>query len=271
MNNLNGKRMRVANTSSSGVVSADTALTLEQRGDLVQGHYEGGTIVAGRLLGRSSGTELRFCYVQVDTAGHTDAGTSVGTIDVLPDGRLRLTESFTWFTRPDSGSNVFEEIQGAAAAGGRSLRRVDVFFYGLFMDEDLLRAKGLRPERIERAVVDGFALRIGQRAALVPEPGRQVHGLLMSLTLSELERLYADPGVRAYQPEAVLAQLAHGGAIAALCYNLPTPPAADEPNTEYVVKLRAVAAKAGLPAGYIESFSTFEHSPSPSSAGRVKT
>lgn len=32
-------------------------------------------------------------------------------------------------------------------------RRADVFFYGLFMDPDLLRSKGLRPEGAELASV----------------------------------------------------------------------------------------------------------------------
>jgi len=49
------------------------------------------------------------------------------------------------------------------------LRRADVFFYGLFMDEELLHAKGVKPESAEHAAVDGFALRIGQREAPVAE------------------------------------------------------------------------------------------------------
>src|SRR6202162_5131717 len=65
-------------------------------------------------------------------------------------------------------------------------RRVEVFFHGLFMDEDLLRGKGLEPEGGEIAAIDGFALRIGQRAALVPTPGAKVYGLVFSLTRSEL-------------------------------------------------------------------------------------
>ena len=132
-------------------------------------------------------------------------------------------------------------------------RRADVFFYGLFMDEELLRGKGLQPEGGELASVDGLALRIGQRAALVPTPGARVHGLVMSLTISELDRLYAEPSVQAYKPQAVLAQLASGGVIAALCYNLSQPPAATERNPEYATKLRAVAQKVGLPAEYVAS------------------
>lgn len=133
------------------------------------------------------------------------------------------------------------------------MRRADVFFYGLFMDEELLRAKGLDPQGPEAAAVDGLALRIGQRAALVPSPSGRVHGLVMSLTLAELERLYSEPSVQAYQPQAVLAQLAGGGTIAALCYNLSRPPEARERNPEYAAKLRAVAQRVGLPAEYIAS------------------
>jgi gamma-glutamyl AIG2-like cyclotransferase len=133
------------------------------------------------------------------------------------------------------------------------MRRADVFFYGLFMDEELLRAKGLKPKGAELAAVDGLALRIGQRAALVPSPGARVHGVIISLTLAELDRLYSEPSVQAYQPQAVLAQLASGGTIAALCYNLSSPPASTERNPEYAAKLRALAEKVGLPAEYVAS------------------
>jgi hypothetical protein len=85
-------------------------------------------------------------------------------------------------------------------------RRVEVFFYGLFMDEELLRGKGLETEGGEIAAVDGFALRIGQRAPLVPTPGAKVYGLVFSLTRSELDRLYSESSVQAYKPQAVLAQ-----------------------------------------------------------------
>lgn len=121
------------------------------------------------------------------------------------------------------------------------------------MDEELLRAKGLEPQGAELAAVDGFVLRIGQRAALVPAPGGRVHGLVFSFTQSELDRLYSEPSVQAYRPQAVLAQLASGGVIAALCYNLSEPPPPGERNPEYAAKLRALAQKIGLPAEYVAS------------------
>ena len=132
-------------------------------------------------------------------------------------------------------------------------RRAEVFFYGLFMDPEVLRAKGIAAEDGEVASVRGFALRIGQRAALVPHPTARVYGILMSLTLGDLERLYSEPSVQAYRPQAVLVQLNPDGVIAALCYNIPIPPGPGERNPEYVEKLRSTAQKVGLPPEYVAS------------------
>ena len=133
-----------------------------------------------------------------------------------------------------------------------SSRRTEVFFYGLFMDQGLLESKGLSPSNSEIASVSGLALRIGQRATLVPDEKGKVYGIVMSLSLDEVERLYADPTVQAYRPQAVLARLAGGGQVAALCYNLREPPLPSERNPDYAAKLRAVAEKVGLPKEYVE-------------------
>ena len=130
-------------------------------------------------------------------------------------------------------------------------RSVDVFFYGLFMDEAALREKGFQPANARRARVDGFALRLGARATLIPEAAKSVHGMLMSLTHRELEQLYAEPSVAAYRPEAVTAKLQDGGSIAALCFNLPMVPTEVQSNSDYAVKLQAVARKLGLPESYV--------------------
>jgi hypothetical protein len=133
------------------------------------------------------------------------------------------------------------------------VRRIDVFFYGLFMDEALLREKGLNPLRRRLAALEDFALRIGARATLVPAPEREVYGVLYSLTHEEVDALYAEDSVRAYRPEAVLARLPDGGVAPALCFNLPEPPRAGERNPQYASKLRDLAARAGLPPDYVSS------------------
>ncbi len=131
--------------------------------------------------------------------------------------------------------------------------RVEVFFYGLFMDEGLLREKGLSPRGRRAARVENFRLVIGERATLVPCEGCAAHGLLFSLKPSEVDALYSERSVSAYRPEAVCAQLADGTFVPALCFNLPAPPAAGERNPQYASKLRELAARTGLPRAYVSS------------------
>jgi hypothetical protein len=130
-------------------------------------------------------------------------------------------------------------------------RPVNVFFYGLFMDAEALRANGFHPVNARQACVAGMALQIGRRATLVPDAAKCVYGFVIGLSHAEVERLYAEPSVAAYRPEAVSAQLADRSCIPALCFNLPPSDQAVEANPEYAGKLRAVAGRLGLPADYI--------------------
>src|SRR5207302_11449402 len=94
-----------------------------------------------------------------------------------------------------------------------SERRIDAFFYGLFMDESTLRQSGVTPVNPRRAYVDDFALRIGQRATLVPHTGARAFGMLLALTHAGLQSLYSAPGLEHYRPEAVLAQQLKGPSV----------------------------------------------------------
>jgi hypothetical protein len=121
------------------------------------------------------------------------------------------------------------------------------------MDADFLRGKGADPINIRAACVPGFALRIGQRATLLRIPDARVYGILMELTHVEIEQLYSEASVRAYRPEAVLAELTDGSRVPALCFNLLVPPGPEEANPEYAAKVRDLARRLGLPSGYAES------------------
>lgn len=132
-------------------------------------------------------------------------------------------------------------------------RQVDAFFYGLFMDAEVLRQAGAKPANFRHAYVSDFALRIGQRATLVPSPGARAYGMLISLTHAELERLYGAPGLEDYRPEAVLASSSDGEATPALCYNLVNAPDPDERNPEYAMRLKSVLENLGFPVEYVES------------------
>jgi len=132
-------------------------------------------------------------------------------------------------------------------------RQIDGFFYGLFMDLQVLLQAGTKPSNFRRAHVTGFALRIGQRATLVPSPGARAYGMLISLTHAELDRLYSAPGLEVYRPEAVVAYTSEGEAIPALCYNLVKAREPHERNPEYAMRLRSVLENLGFPVEYVES------------------
>ena len=129
----------------------------------------------------------------------------------------------------------------------------EVFFYGLFMDPDVLRANGVEPGAGRRAHVDGFSLRIGARATLVPGANGCVRGMVYTLEPEALRSLYAKAGLEDYRPEGVLAWIEGDAPVPALCFRLAGAPAGHERNDEYARQLQAVLARLGFPPGYVES------------------
>lgn len=132
-------------------------------------------------------------------------------------------------------------------------RSIAVFFYGLFMDVGLLHEKGVHPKAVRQACVQGFSIRIGHRATLVPDPEGRVYGMLMELSHGEIEGLYAEPSLQMYRPEAMLCQIQDATSVAALCFILPQDPAASEHNQDYARQLRDLGRTLGLPPGYVET------------------
>ena len=126
-----------------------------------------------------------------------------------------------------------------------------VFFYGLFMDEDLLASKGIEPSDARIGFVDGYRLLIGERATLLPCPDRRAYGVMMDIASSEARELYAEESVADYVPEPVTVELMDGKRVEATCYNLP----GDEvtgTNRAYARSLLEVATRLGFPDSYLD-------------------
>ena len=132
-------------------------------------------------------------------------------------------------------------------------RPIEVFFYGLFMDVELLQSQAVVPMNPRRAFVEGFTLRIGQRATLIPTVDARAYGMLIALTHHDIAQLYAAPGLQHYLPEAILAHTMEGQAVPALCYNLAEPPSVSERNPAYAAQLQVVLQALGFPAEYVAS------------------
>ena len=126
-----------------------------------------------------------------------------------------------------------------------------VFFYGLFMDESLLATKGIEPSEVNIGFVDGYGLRIGERATLVRRPGSRAYGAMMDITPSETTKLYAEESVADYLPEPVIVELMDGTQVEATCYILPGDKVTGA-NKEYAESLLDVATKLGFPNSYLD-------------------
>lgn len=120
-----------------------------------------------------------------------------------------------------------------------------VFFYGLYMDPDILSSLGVQTRDSCKATAMDYQLRIGKLATLTRKNGASAIGMVYSLTHQELDTLYDKPGLEAYRAEAILVQSEHGQECV-LCCNLLATPSDQERNPEYEEKLKKVFLKLGL-------------------------
>lgn len=128
---------------------------------------------------------------------------------------------------------------------------VTVFFYGLFMDKSLLASKGVSPSKTTVGYVNGYSLRIGRRATLVPDDGNRAYGVLMSLRAADVRVLYSADSVADYVSESVSVVLPDGTVESAVCYNLPKRKL-EGANAEYASSLLILAGRLGLPDDYLQ-------------------
>ena len=128
---------------------------------------------------------------------------------------------------------------------------VRVFFYGLFMDKELLASKGIEPSEISAGFVDGFSLCIGERATLVRHPDSRAYGVTMDVSPEEVAALYAEESVADYLPETVVVELLDGARVEATCYNLPGDKVMGT-NKKYAELLLTVATQLDFPDSYLD-------------------
>ena len=130
---------------------------------------------------------------------------------------------------------------------------MDVFFYGLFMDERLLRKQGLNPANPRYATLPNYRLRIAERANLVADTGATCSGLVIDLPSDEVLSLYGAPTVWDYKPESVTVDLEGGEQLQVVCYLLPEEKTAEGSNMDYAKKLHQLATDLRFPDEYLEA------------------
>jgi RimJ/RimL family protein N-acetyltransferase len=108
---LGGRIFAAPDTAAlTGDVGPATRFSYNEEAEgLVWARYEGGDVALGHLTGRRDGERLEFRYSHVDIAGDTASGHCETRIEQLPDGRLRLHETWVWDSREGSGTSVLDE------------------------------------------------------------------------------------------------------------------------------------------------------------------
>jgi hypothetical protein len=137
---------------------------------------------------------------------------------------------------------------------GRALDEVPVFFYGLFMDADTLRARGARPSNGATAYVQDYELVLGAHMSTLRETtGARVWGRVYLLTPADLENLYAGERYADYQARTVTAHSNDAEPRAVRTYVRPLRTDDDQIDKAYAAALAAAALKVGLPQEYVQT------------------
>lgn len=132
----------------------------------------------------------------------------------------------------------------------------DVFFYGLFMDEQLLLKKGITPLNPRKASLSNYGLRIGERASLIASENEESYGIVMSISSADLENLYSDPSVADYVSENVTVKTDQNEMIDAICYNLPLHLMSGS-NSSYARSLYELSTSLDFPSHYLSQIEEF--------------
>ncbi len=113
MFSYNNKAFRPVSTSGNSETTADTIFLYKQEGNIVTSAYTGGRVVKGHLIGIVEDTTgiINMAYHQVNEAGILMTGSCTSTPELLPNGKIRLHESWQWTSGDHSkGESVIEEI-----------------------------------------------------------------------------------------------------------------------------------------------------------------
>jgi hypothetical protein len=138
------------------------------------------------------------------------------------------------------------------------MRKVWTFFYGSFMNSDVLAKAAVCPTQRQMARLNGWELKIAPRATVVPAQGGCVYGVLAQLTHSDIDKLYTKDwfGFGTYLPEAVIVTDVAGLQRAAMCY-IAWQTEGGAPTEEYTGKMVSVAREFSFPEDYIRHIQSF--------------
>jgi len=112
MINYHNKIFRVVSNTENGETAEDTVFHYKQAGNILTSTYAGGSIVQGHLMGlvdEAGNIDMR--YHQVNEQGELMTGKCTSQPEKLPNGKIRLHESWEWTSGDRSkGTSIIEEV-----------------------------------------------------------------------------------------------------------------------------------------------------------------
>lgn len=139
-------------------------------------------------------------------------------------------------------------------------KKIWVFFYGSYINLNVLKEVDISPECFDIAKLSGFDIVIQPHANLIPSFEHSVFGILTTASHVELQRLYTDHALgvlgELYLPEAVVVQTLDGSLQPALCYIAPKMKATLAEN-EYIDRIVGPARNYDFPKNYIKHLESF--------------
>lgn len=131
------------------------------------------------------------------------------------------------------------------------------FFYGSFMNPEVMSRVGHVAAQWEVSYVSGFEFSVAPRASLRAAPGRCAFGIATPMTHAKLDAMYATQSHgETYLPRAMLASDLSGKLRPVMCYIVANmaPGAVD---ADYVRMISEPARQYGFPEWYVRHIESF--------------
>jgi hypothetical protein len=109
--NYHEKKFRPISNTENGETSNETLFHYKQVGNILTSEYSGGKIKYGHLIALvDDAGNIDMRYHQVNENGELMTGICTSTPETLPNGKIRLHESWEWTSGDKSkGNSIIEE------------------------------------------------------------------------------------------------------------------------------------------------------------------
>jgi len=127
---------------------------------------------------------------------------------------------------------------------------VKIFFYGSFMDLEVLRTLGVVPRTFETAELRNWSITFSPMATLVRSEGDFVYGMVAELSGDEVRMLYSKGDLKRYYPVDIMVSTKENERVPVLCY-ISKSGTGRTPSVEYLQRVIQAAKNLGFPPAYL--------------------